>query len=244
MTFARAREHELMDRPDIDPGELARGLADLRAVNRWLGGRRTATRLVLEVAGRVPGSHVRVLDVGTGSGDLPIALAAAARRRKVPLRIVGLDRHARTVEAAKKSTHGDPDIEIVEGDALDLPFGNRTFDIAMCHTALHHFERGDAARVISEMDRVARWGVVVTDLSRSRPALLGARLLAATLWRSHPVTRHDGPASVRAAFTPGEVAALMADAVGEPVRARREPIFRLSAVLDRTLSGPPEAGIA
>src|SRR5690606_23261255 len=140
----------------------------------------------------------------------------------------------RTVEAAVAATSGDPDIEVVEGDALALPFGDRAFDIAMCHTMLHHFDTPDAARVIGEMDRVARWGIVVTDLARSRPALLGARALAATIWRSHPVTRHDGPVSVRAAFTPSEIAALMPDATGARVRVRREAIFRLSAVLDRT----------
>lgn len=234
MTFAREREPELMDRPDVDPDELVRGLADLRAVNRWLGGTRTATRLVLDIADRVPAPRIRVLDVGTGSGDLPLALADAARRRRLALHIVGLDRHARTVEAAKRATSGERDIEIVEGDALALPFGDRTFDIAMCNTTLHHFEPADAARVIAEMARVARWGVVVTDLSRSRLALFGARLLATTVWRTHPVTRHDGPASVRAAFTPAEMATLMSDAVGQPVRVRHEPIFRLSAVLDRT----------
>lgn len=234
MTLARSRGSELMDAPDVDPRELERGLADLRAVNRWLGGRRTAVRRVLAIAERVPGSHVRVLDVGTGSGDVPLALAGAARRRGVPIQVVGLDRHPHTVTAARDATADDPDIQVIEGDALELPFEAAAFDIAMCNTTLHHFARADAQRVLAEMARVARWGVVVTDLARSRLALLGARLLAGTLWRSHPVTRHDGPASVRAAFTPAEVAALWAVVARDPVDVRREPVFRLSAVLDRT----------
>jgi hypothetical protein len=89
-------------------------------------------------------------------------------------------------------------------------------------------------QMLREMDRVAALGIVLTDLVRSGAALVGARLLAATVWRRHPITRHDGPASVRAAFTPRELRAMGAEALSVPFRVRTEPIFRMSLVLDRT----------
>jgi hypothetical protein len=91
--------------------------------------------------------------------------------------------------------------------------------------------------VLRELDRVARCGVVVTDLYRSRPALLGARLLAATVWRRHPVTRHDGPRSVVAAFTPRELEELAAAAGMAGARVHRHPVFRVALVVDRTDDG-------
>jgi SAM-dependent methyltransferase len=223
-----------MDSPDVDSAELARSLADLRAVNRWLGGRRSALRLVLRLARRVPGRPVRVLDVGTGSADLPLELTRAARLERLPLRVTGLDVHPTTVSAAKAATVVDPDVEIIEGDALALPFPAGDFDIAICNTILHHFETRAVAAVLSEMDRVSRWGIVVTDLARSKPALIGANLLAATVWRAHPITRHDGPVSVRAAFTPAELSKIASAALGRTVRARPAPIFRLTLVVDGT----------
>lgn len=223
-----------MDRADADPPALAHGLDDLRAVNRWLGGKRTAVALGLDLAARVPREPVQVLDVGTGAADIPLALVAAARTAGRRVRVTGLDAHPETVAYARKATAGDPDIEIVRGDALELPFPDSSFDIAMCNTMLHHFDPTDAARVLAGLNRVARFGVIVTDLARSRLALAGARVLAATVWRRHPITRHDGPISVRAAYTPDELRRLAETAVSDaPARVRREPVFRMSLVIDR-----------
>jgi 2-polyprenyl-3-methyl-5-hydroxy-6-metoxy-1,4-benzoquinol methylase len=237
VTLPRDRRPELMDRADVDRAQLGRSLVDLARVNRWLGARRSALRLVLELAARVPDRPVRILDAGTGGADIPLALTRAGRRSGLQLRVIGLDLHPYTVAFAESVTATDPHIEIRQGDALALPFEDRTFDIAMMHTTLHHFGSEEAARALRELDRVSRWGVVVTDLARSRAALLAASFLAATVWRRHPITRHDGPASVRAAFTAGELEALADRAIAGAITVCRESIFRLSLVVDRTPSG-------
>jgi len=234
MTIPRVREPELMDQPGAETAELWRSLDDLGRVNRWLGGRSTAVRLVSGLARRVPREPVRVLDVGTGGADIPRALSRAASREGWRVRIVATDLHPRTLEFARRVTAGHPDIRVATADVLALPFPDGEFDIAMCCTTLHHFERADALRALRELGRVARWGVVVTDLSRSRAATVGARLLAATVWRRHPITRHDGPVSVRAAFTPAELRELAREAFGGGFRVRAHPGFRLSLVVDRT----------
>jgi SAM-dependent methyltransferase len=236
--FPRAQAPELMDQPRQDAAELARSLADLRQVNRWLGGRRAMVRAVAGIASRLAaGEEVRVLDVATGSGDIPLALTRWARRAGRRLRVVATDLHPQTLELARDHTRADPDVEVREADALALPFADGEFHIALCSTALHHFDEPEAVAVLRELDRVASHGVVVGDLLRSRAGLLGARLLAATLWRRHPITRHDGPVSVRAAFTPAELRGLAAAAGLAGARVRAHPPFRLSLVLDRTLAG-------
>jgi ubiquinone/menaquinone biosynthesis C-methylase UbiE len=223
-----------MDAPGVDAAELEHSLADLRDVNRWLGGASTALRAILPLVLRLKGREVRVLDVATGSGDLPLALSRRAWEAGARVRIVATDFHERTLAAARAHTAADPNVQVRAADALSLPFADDEFDLAMCHTALHHFEEPDAIRVLRELNRVARRGVVVTELYRSRPALLGARLLAATVWRRHPVTRHDGPNSVAAAFTPRELERLAAAAGMEGARVRKRPIFRAALVVDRT----------
>jgi SAM-dependent methyltransferase len=244
VTLPRRPGDELMDRHDVAPMQLGRSLRDLAAVNRWLGGRRTAVALVLDLAQRVPVRPVTVLDVGTGGADIPTALVGAGRRASIALRITASDVHPITARFAQVAVAGEPAIVVVTADALGLPFGDGSFDLATSFTTLHHFGVRAAARVLREMDRVARYGVIVTDLSRSRPALLGARALAATAWRRHPVTKHDGPVSVRAAFTPGEMTELGRSVFGEGCRVRRHLLFRLSLVVDRTppSSHDPEPG--
>ena len=120
-------------------------------------------------------------------------------------------------------------------DALALPFRDGELDIAMCNTMLHHLDPPEAVRVLRELSRVARWGVVVTDLRRSRAALLATQALSATLWRNHRLTRHDGPASIRAAYTPAELADIARAALPGPFRVRQHPLFRQSLVVDRTM---------
>jgi SAM-dependent methyltransferase len=235
--FPRAHAPELMDQPRQDAAELARSLADLRQVNRWLGGRRAMVRAVAGIASRLGAEEVRVLDVATGSGDVPLALTRWARGAGRRLRVVATDLHPQTLELARAHTRADPDVEVRQADALALPFADGEFHVSLCSTALHHFDEPEAVTVLRELDRVASHGVVVGDLLRSRGGLLGARLLAATIWRRHPITRHDGPVSVRAAFTPAELRGLAAAAGLAGARVRAHPPFRLSLVLDRALAG-------
>ncbi len=230
----RARGAELMDEPEVDRRQLATSLADLRGVNRWLGGTRVVLRHLAAMAAGLASEEFTVLDVGTGSGDIPLHVARWARGRGLRARVVATDAHAGTLALAREHAERDPDVRVEHADALALPYADGEFDFALCSTALHHFADDDAVRVLRELDRVARRGVVVNDLRRSRPALLGARLLAATVWRAHPVTRHDGPLSVRRAFTPGELLELGRRAGMRGARVHAHPPFRVALVADRT----------
>ena len=230
----RVGVRERMDDPGVDRAQLNRSLADLRAINRWLGGTGTIIRHLEGLLDSLRPARYRVLDVATGSADIPLALARWGRARGIPLEILATDAHARTLDAARERTMRDPDVRVEEADALDLPYGDGSFHFALCSTALHHFDRDDAVRVLRELRRVASCGVVVHDLRRSRFALWGAKLLAATLWRTHPVTRHDGPLSIRRAFTPAELREVAAAAGYVGCHIHEHLGFRLSLVLDRT----------
>jgi SAM-dependent methyltransferase len=226
-----------MDEAGQDPGELAASLRDLQVVNRWLGGSRTALRRLGPMIRRLALSldrPVRLLDVATGSADLPLQLMEWSRRHGLHLRVIAVDFHPTTSVYARDATAGEPAIQIVRADALDLPFPSGSFDLALCSTALHHFDQSAAAYVLREMDRVARSGFLVSDLRRTRAALIGARALAATLWRRQRITRHDGPRSVAAAFTAQELRSLARTAGIEAPAVRAESLFRLSLVVDRT----------
>lgn len=189
---------ELLDAPDHDPRVLAHSLAQVAAVNRWLGGNRS---VALALADACPGTGaLRLLDIGTGSGHLPHALSRTLRRS---LDWTVVDLHAQAAGLA----HGSG-LAVARADAPQLPFPAGAFDAALLTLTLHHFDGHRRVDVLREAGRVARM-VIVSDLRRSRVNLLGSRLLAATLWRGNPLTRHDGPLSVLRAFTPEE---LLADA--------------------------------
>lgn len=221
---------ERMDAPDVDPDALDDALQHVAAVNRWLGGRRALLR---HLAGLLPAGPARILDVGTGSADLPLAIAGWAGRGR-DVRVTAVDLHARTLEIARgrvRARQGPENagrIQFARADGLRLPFATGTFDIALLSMTLHHMEGEDRVGLLRELARVARGGdIVVGELERTLPNYLGARLMAATLWRRNPVTRHDGPLSVLRSFTPGELMELAGRAgLGEP-RVDRHFFYRL-----------------
>lgn len=210
----RLHEAELLDATSHDLDELAHSLAQVAAVNRWLGGVRGLVRHLRPLlALRAP----RLLDVGTGDGATlrEIVQWAAARGRR--WRAAGLDHHPDVIAVAGRSAT----VSLVRADALALPFPDRSFDAVFCSLFLHHFEDTEAERVLREMARVSRGLVLVSDLERSTLHHLGARILAGTVWRRNRLTRHDGPLSVLRAFTREELAGL-----GQAAGLRRPQVRR------------------
>ncbi|HEX2323904.1 MAG TPA: hypothetical protein VHQ00_00825, partial [Chloroflexota bacterium] len=97
MTFALRRvprqsaEPEWMDAPGHGREVVVQNLGDLRRCNRLLGGVRLTLRpLSRLVAGVSPVAPLRILDVATGGGDIPRAVASWARGRR-PVFLVASD---------------------------------------------------------------------------------------------------------------------------------------------------------
>jgi ubiquinone/menaquinone biosynthesis C-methylase UbiE len=220
---------EMLDRP-APMADLARSLADLALLNRLFGGRRITLRhLGSLLAGAPRHRSITVLDVGTGSADLPRALARWARGAGRPIRIIALDRDAPTLEVARRTMAGYPEITLVRGDALALPIRSESVDVVLSALTLHHLAPEEAVRSLAEMDAAARRGLVVNDLARGRGAY--ALVWIATRVLASRMSRHDGPLSVRRAYTAEEARALCEKAGIFAVRVFRYPwLARWSAV--------------
>jgi SAM-dependent methyltransferase len=223
---ARAHEEEWMDFPGQDLALLAECLDDLRRLNRWSGGLYLTIcalrHLTRELA---PGAELKIIDVATGGADFPRAMAAWARRRKLQARVLATDLNPKILALAARNVL--PDVEFAVADARRLPFADGSFDVATCSLVLHHLEPDDAVRVLGEMRRVARRGVIVNDLVRSWVGYLGA-LVVPRAMSKNPLFRHDAPLSVRRAYTKGEMAALAGRAGLGPVRFRGFPGYRVA----------------
>ncbi len=163
------------------------------------------------------GRTLRVLDVATGSGDVPVGLLAKATRAGVPLEIAGCDISPTAIEEA---TRRMGDIRFFAHDALRdrLPTG---FDVVTCSLFLHHLSVDDALALFANMETAAHRLILVNDLARSRFNYCAVWAACHLLTLSR-VVRFDGPASVRSAFTPHEalVLAEKAGLHGATVRTR------------------------
>jgi SAM-dependent methyltransferase len=221
---------ELLDACRHDPRELEQSLDQVAEVNRLLGGRRAAWSGLAPLLDAE--RTTRLLDVGTGSADIPLDLDARARRRGLQLHIVATDLHPQMRDIALRRVAGRPSISIGAADALALPYADDAFDVVLLSLTLHHFEHADQVRALREAARVARRAVLVNELERCRANYWGARLLAATRWRGNRLTRHDGPLSVLRAFTRDELRDLAASAGLHVERLERLFFYRLLLRLD------------
>jgi SAM-dependent methyltransferase len=217
---------ERMDAPNADVAALRRSLADIRRLNAMLGWTAFTTRAVAGYVRSRGLREVRLLDVACGSADIPRAIALWARRAGVSADILATDANPTMLAAAREVCVGMDTIRFESQDALALPYEPSSFDIALCTLALHHFAPGDAIRLLRELARVGRQ-VFVFDLVRSRVAYIGAVALT-RLARMDPMTRYDGPLSVRRAYTATELRELAMRAGLTDPHVRVAIPFRLS----------------
>src|SRR5438270_574699 len=109
-------ELELMDRPQPVSAELERDLENIRQLNRWFG---SYALISIFLSGWIkPGARLRIVDLATGSGDIPRLIAEYGRKVGGELRIEALDRQAATLEIAKKLRVHYAEITFIDTDGL------------------------------------------------------------------------------------------------------------------------------
>ena len=213
---------ELLDGP-LPAADLAASLADIERLNARFGGHRLTVREVARTLSRIPREHrAIVVDIGGGRGDLALHLVAHARRAGLAIRVIIVERDAATIALARRHCARAPEIAIVQGDATALPIREASVDVAVSVLTLHHLEPDAAGAALEEMRDVARGAVVVNDLWRSRLSWLLV-WLATRVLASHRVSRHDGPLSVRRAYSIDELAVLAGKARLGAFSLRRVP---------------------
>jgi len=199
----RRRQPELMDEPGLDPRAHSLALKGLERINRWSRSNSIVWPPMRELARRQPNQALRVLDVATGAGDMPIRLWHRARRTGVCLEIEACDISPHALEYARSRAKAvGARTRFFTLDVLHDPLPT-DYDVVMSSLFLHHLEEGDAIDLLRRMSAAARQLVLVNDLRRGVAGFLlayvGTRVLS-----SSPIVHIDGPRSVEAAFTVAE----------------------------------------
>ncbi|MCE9545680.1 MAG: methyltransferase domain-containing protein [Planctomycetia bacterium] len=206
----RQVQPEVMDQPGLDADRHRRALAGLRRINSISASARIIWPAILKLA-RANSDSLRVLDVASGGGDVPIALCQLAHQQRVRLTMVGCDLSPVAVEyAARAAQHAGCAIEFRVGDVLQEPLPTG-FDVITSSLFLHHLSHSDAVQLLRRMGEVAGQMVLINDLRRSLAGYALAQA-ACRLLTTSAVVRTDGPRSVANAFTIPEMNALCAEA--------------------------------
>jgi hypothetical protein len=219
---------EMMDRPQPVSPELKRDLERIRQLNRWFG----SYHLVLSFMRRwiKPGSCMRIVDLATGSGDIPRVIVDYARKIGAHVAIDAIDQQAATLEIARKLSVGYPEISYHEANILQWD-PVEPCNILLCTLALHHFSDEDAAKVLRRCRKWSQKFVLVSDLRRGFLLRTGVHLLTALIFRE-PMTRHDARLSAERAFSFCEMRDLAARANWQDFRHKKFQLARQAIWLD------------
>jgi hypothetical protein len=211
---------EILDSDNCPAVEAEASLRDLCRMNRWFGGVAT-TRALIERVARLTGKRqFSVLEVASGFGEIPKIAGEQLARKGIQLEVTLLDR---------MRSHLLPGNHSVVADALALPFPDASFDLVSCSLFAHHLEPKELANFGCEALRVSRLALLVNDLIR-HPVHLALIYAGFPLMRSR-VSRVDGVASVRRAYEPEEIRAiLMSSGDAQQVDISRHYLFRMGVI--------------
>jgi 2-polyprenyl-3-methyl-5-hydroxy-6-metoxy-1,4-benzoquinol methylase len=210
-------ELEWMDRPQPVTRELIDDLRNLRRLNRWFGSYGLIIRFLQRWVR--PGTHLRLLDLATGSGDIPRLVIDSARKIGAKITIDAIDQQASTLEIARSLSADYPEISFKQNDILSLGSEDQ-YDIVLCSLVLHHFAEEEAVRVLKRCRQLSKGFVLVSDLRRSWLTSMGVYLLTALIFRE-PMTRNDARLSAARAFSFDELRSLAERAGWEKFGHRR-----------------------
>jgi 2-polyprenyl-3-methyl-5-hydroxy-6-metoxy-1,4-benzoquinol methylase len=203
----RHRQPEVMDQPGLDAHAHGAALSALVRINWWSGSAGILWPALHALARTKSSRPVRILDVASGAGDVPIRLWQRAQRAGVPLVIDGCDVSPTACDyARRRAASAGVDVRFLALDVLREPLPD-DYDVLTSSLFLHHLDEDEAIQVLRAMGQAARQMVLVNDLLRSQTGYLlawsGTRILSRS-WVAHI----DGPRSVEGAFTCSEALVL------------------------------------
>lgn len=200
MILDRVKQAPCLDDPSLGERERRQAIAGISRLNR-LSGIADVLFLRLErFAATVPSRPLKVLDLVSGNGDLPVHWAIKAKQRNVDLRITASDHREPFLEQQRQgiSKHNVA-VQSTKLDCLNHPLPSG-FDVIVCSDLMHQLEQPQVFRLLQSMQQSSRVAMMVCDFERTRWNRAVAKTASLLLTRSR-VLQHDMPMRIQSAYT-------------------------------------------
>jgi SAM-dependent methyltransferase len=184
-------------------------LVDLGQVNRLtLAYRSTLHFLDQLVAHPSISGPLRIVDVGSGGGDLLRRIEQWAHKRGVAVELTGIDLNPYAARAAREFTPRTSAIQWITGNAFSY---SGPIDVVVSSLFTHHLAESEIVQFLAWSESVTRCGWFVNDLAReSVPFRLFGPWAKLMGW--HRFVEHDGPVSFRRSFREADWQRMLASA--------------------------------
>lgn len=218
----RLLQPELMDDPQLAAGEHVTALQHLSRLNRVGAFNR--------ILAAIPKSDrpLRILDIATGSGDLPRAIHHRFGDR---VEVHGVDFSEKAVALARSLS---PDAityhrrDVLKESLHDLG----TFDVITISQFLHHLSAQEIVWLLKKLEPQCSKRMIIGDLRRCMIAWWGTYLFTRLITRSR-VVHTDGLLSIQAGFTTKELRRMTKACGFHGAETRTHMVIRLFMVWDR-----------
>ncbi|MGW9686327.1 methyltransferase domain-containing protein [Flagellimonas sp. 2504JD1-5] len=202
----RSRTYEKMDDPNMEFEELQDAYKDINKCNKWLGGDKITINAVWDLVKTDKKKSYTILDMGCGDGSMLLKLSNFLNKHHVSHHMIGIDLRDDVLQIAKDNTLHYPDIEFRKMDILKAD-SSFECDIVINTLTMHHFEEERIGAFLTQFVKLARQGVVINDLHRSRLAYHLFKIFSHLFLRTE-VARYDGLVSILKGFKKRELVAL------------------------------------
>lgn len=215
----RSLEPEILDDLETSEPEVRDSLVFMSHVNRYLGGIAAVTSFL---ENNLKKDDFTVLDLGTGSGDIPAAIARWAKTKGKRVRVTGVDVNPHCLAYAARR-YGSDNVRFLQKSAFETAELGR-FDYIISSMFFHHLDDAEIVRLLQGMAAQAAEGLLVNDLERGLLSCWGAALVTTGL---PAVVRNDAVLSVKRGFRLPELENFARQAGLAGFRVERRPLFRV-----------------
>ena len=222
---------KMINDPSLSRAEQLRVMRGLARFNRLMSLPDAMYSHLRRYARDTSGRSLNVLDVASGSGDMPIGWAKRAQSDGIKMQITMLDIHSLAIEEQqRRAKEAGVHLVSLQQDCLHQALPNG-FDVVTCTRFVHRLDHHQSFRLLQSMQQATDHAMLVCDFERSRLNLAMVSLAGQMVSRSK-VVHSDLASSVRSAFTIEEFERLAEDALTRPVRVQRLFPFRFLASFD------------
>jgi collagenase-like PrtC family protease len=229
---ARSTTKEFLDQPDCDPSLIAESHRFMEKVNGCFGGTRIVRRfLSAETRCRDIKFPLRILDIGSGSCDIPLEISRWARASAIPIEITCIEVSDQAIAIARRklALANDPAVHLLQEDVFTHQPAE-PYDCAVASMCFHHFDNEQILTLLQRLRSFVTHRVLINDLHRTPLASFGAGLLL-DCSGARPGVRHDALLSIERGFKIRELESVLKRLDNITFSVKTAPWFRIAAVI-------------
>lgn len=226
----RINKPEFLDAADCDPQLASCSYRFMRLVNRFAGGTRVVKNfLAREMSGCDRTQSIKVLDIGSGTCDIPLAITKWARKqcRRIEFTCIDTNETALKIASQNIEKSGFDSIELKHESILEFDC-RQHFDYAIGSMFFHHLQDEQILALIEKLRSYVLRGILINDLRRNLMSFAGCSAMVCLLSKD---LKHDALLSIRKGFKPDELFRLLSSVEGAHVDVKNHSFSRLAAVI-------------